>query len=234
MIIPDFLLKAPRDLWVCNEPIKADELELYEDINKRFSKKQIDLSKLRAFRLMHNQSSWIEIGTESRVNLGYITQLIDPQSYVIDIDLVKDEKGIDILQSYLDDKMKYRFVQGSSFTRKTASIVGDILDTSKVSGVFIDGNHMFDPVCSDFSLYYPFVKSTGYIFFHDIFYTGTEAAKGVEQFLAWLNQYIPVWQVMHNEPLCRFMPRHLNKQIWGGIAIIRMEDIVALSSKNYI
>jgi len=60
------------------------------------------------------------------------------------------------------------FIEGDSHMQETVDAVSNILKEDKVDFLFIDADHTYDGVKSDYTLYKKFVKKGGYIGFHDI------------------------------------------------------------------
>jgi hypothetical protein len=59
-------------------------------------------------------------------------------------------------------------VLANSQNLSTVDVVRNLLDGEKLDLLFIDGDHKYDGVKSDFELYRDFVKPGGVILFHDI------------------------------------------------------------------
>ena len=60
------------------------------------------------------------------------------------------------------------FIEGDSHKQETVDSVSNILKEDKVDFLFIDADHTYEGVKSDYTLYKKFVKIGGYIGFHDI------------------------------------------------------------------
>jgi len=69
-----------------------------------------------------------------------------------------------------DDNIKFVPVVGNS--KHSLESIEDILKSNFISMLFIDGDHSYCGVKSDFDLYYPLVEQNGLIVFHDSSYTG--------------------------------------------------------------
>ena len=178
---------------------------------------------------MKGKTSWLEIGTETKLNLAYMSTILSEDALVIDIDIAKNEEGTKKLKDFAAFQLHQ--IINSSNNVDTVRATQKILNNKKIDGIFIDGNHMYEFVFNDFVYYNKFVKDNGYIFFHDIFYTGNQKSKGVFQCLDYINRWIPVYQVYGNAPVSRFKPMPNNDIIWGGVAIIRMKDLLAYKYK---
>ena len=226
------IFQAPLDIFgVCNEPVTQTEKRLITSIHKEFNKAPaIDTSKIRAFRLMKGKRRWMEIGTESKANLAYMTHILDDPNLIIDIDIHNNEEGKKRLYD-LSDNLNYHFLEGSSSDAIIKNRIDKILSGIKLDGLFIDGNHMFNYVFNDFASYYKYLSSDGFIFFHDIYFIGHSKSKGVAQFLSWLSTILPVYQISGDRAASLYMPHYSPETVWGGIAIVTMKDILALEKK---
>jgi cephalosporin hydroxylase len=72
------------------------------------------------------------------------------------------------LQFFSRPHQRLTFLEGSSYAPDTISRVRDYMGGEKLDLLFIDGDHTFQGVASDFKLYRHFVKDGGVIVFHDI------------------------------------------------------------------
>lgn len=114
----------------------------------------------------HYWSSLIE-GIKISVDIPYDMNIkgggIDPwppglTSKVFDVRLSKWESHFDSVYS----------VVGYSYMDKTIEVVKKILDGKKVSFLYIDAEHTYNAVKTDYEKYREFVEPGGYIGFHDI------------------------------------------------------------------
>src|SRR5438105_11708592 len=75
--------------------------------------------------------------------------------------------GVDIEYTKARDHGTFVFV-GDSHDARTLLRVTEFLDGRKVDVLFIDGDHEFEGVVKDFSMYSQLVRSGGLVCFHDI------------------------------------------------------------------
>lgn len=82
------------------------------------------------------------------------------------------------------DFSDFTFIEGDSFDYETAARAKDY---GPYDFLFIDGDHTYNGVTTDFNLYYPLVRPGGIIGFHD---TNSRGIQGVEvdQFLKELDE----------------------------------------------
>ena len=73
----------------------------------------------------------------------------------------------------LDDNKSY-FVHGYSYNPKTVLTVREVLGEDKVDMLFIDGDHSYGSIMTDFLLYKDVVKSGGIVVFHDYLLPGVK------------------------------------------------------------
>lgn len=67
-----------------------------------------------------------------------------------------------------ENKCKLYLVSASSLFAKTLESVKDILKDRSVDFLFIDGDHRYEAIKSDFNMYSPLVRRGGVVAFHDI------------------------------------------------------------------
>jgi cephalosporin hydroxylase len=65
-------------------------------------------------------------------------------------------------------KCRLFLIPDSSLKQTTLSKVKSVLDDTKLDFLFIDGDHRYEAIKSDYEMYSPLVRSGGIIGFHDI------------------------------------------------------------------
>ncbi len=73
-------------------------------------------------------------------------------------------------------------IRANSHDKKTLGTVKEILNGEKVDFLFIDGDHSYEGVKTDFEMYSPLVKKGGIVAFHDIAPGPEENVGGVPRF----------------------------------------------------
>lgn len=93
-----------------------------------------------------------------------------PNTKVISIDIgnpVSPEIAINNVNSYNLSNNFYRYIHGNSKEYSTINNLSEILVGEKIDILFIDGDHSYNGVLSDFYEYKNFVNSNGFIVFDD-------------------------------------------------------------------
>jgi cephalosporin hydroxylase len=95
-------------------------------------------------------------------------------------------------------------IMGSSIDTEIINTVNNILKDKQVDFLFIDGNHEYEYIKSDFENYSKFVRPGGYIGFHDIFgqyrgYWGELIAKEPENCIEFVDIFTDVNDDRHFE-----------------------------------
>jgi predicted O-methyltransferase YrrM len=117
----------------------------------------------------------LEIGTAAGGLFYCMSQLADPTALMISI----DEKGLpygggqtkaecELYRSFGPASQRFEFIRSRSFHHRTMQALEKILDGRKLDLLFIDADHSYGAVRSDFELYRGFVADDGLIAFHDI------------------------------------------------------------------
>lgn len=115
-------------------------------------------------------------------------------------------------------------ILGDSTDPKSVEAVKQILGNSLVSWLYIDGNHDYDYVKSDFEKYEKFVRPGGFIGFHDYVHFTPGSVKVVKEIMKkWPNTKL--WEFKYdknNKPLDDLIPltQHINEQ--KGLAIVQL------------
>ena len=117
----------------------------------------------------------LEIGTAAGGLFYCLSQVADPAALMISI----DAKGLpygggqtsaecDLFKSFGPVSQRFEFIRSRSFHHATLGALAKILDGRKIDVMFIDADHSYGAVRSDFELYRRFVADDGLIAFHDI------------------------------------------------------------------
>ena len=107
-----------------------------------------------------------EIGTFRCGNLFLLSNTICSIHKIIAVDMLFRNKGL--FNSLRNKVTDITFIEGFSTSTRTVKNVGKALGNSKFDFLFIDGDHSYDGVKSDFLNYRKFVKNGGLVAFHDI------------------------------------------------------------------
>ena len=124
----------------------------------------------------HNPKIVVEIGTKKGGSFFIWARFLKPK-HLISIDLPGGihgggfpQKKIPFMKYFVsDDKnAKVSIILGDSHNSETLEKLKKVLNGEKIDFLFIDGDHRYDGVKSDFEMYKSLVKSGGLIGFHDI------------------------------------------------------------------
>jgi predicted O-methyltransferase YrrM len=229
--VSSLLHKIPADLGTCMPAPSDKEAEDIVSVRRRYCKTKMknaaEIDKVRAFRLLRGAKRYLEIGTFDKYNLAYVSSLCDPAALLVDLDIEDNPEAEAMLRAELQDAQTYVKILGDSSKDATLQAVLDQAGTDPFDAVFIDANHMAPYAMSDFAMYGELVSPTGYVFFHDIKFEGHKN-NGVADALDVLQRFVPVYEVVNNEPVTHWhRPLSKRKTFWGGVAIIRGEDLHA-------
>lgn len=117
----------------------------------------------------------LEIGTAQGGSLFLFSKLADPNAMIISIDLPQgdfgggyDEYKSDFYRSFATGNQRMHLFRADSHSEETLKKVKDVLGERKIDFMFIDGDHTYNGVKTDFYLYSSLVSTTGLIGLHDI------------------------------------------------------------------
>jgi predicted O-methyltransferase YrrM len=158
----------------------------------------------------------MEIGTYAGGTLFFLTRLASPDATIISIDLPGGRFGGGygtlrkwIYQRFARERQRLHLFQGDSHASEMLNRVKEVLGGQPLDYLFIDGDHTYDGVRSDFEMYGPLVRSGGVIALHDIAEHPPETGCEVSRF----------W--------CEIKHRYRHREIiadqhqgWAGIGII--------------
>lgn len=123
------------------------------------------LNKLELIKPLH---TIVEIGAGNGGSSNLWTKLVDKGDTVISIDINGDLNRIN--WDYKNSNRNIKFIVGDSMDDKTVDIFSAELGNKKIDFLFIDGDHSYNGVSSDFKKYSPFVRNGGIVGFHDLDY----------------------------------------------------------------
>src|SRR5438876_6106744 len=117
----------------------------------------------------------LEIGTSHGGSLYLFCMTASPEASIISVDLRGGDYGggysrlrIPLYKSFAKGKQEIHLINGNSHEDSTLRNVKDILKGRPVDFLFIDGDHTYTGVKSDFEFYSQLVRGGGIIALHDI------------------------------------------------------------------
>jgi predicted O-methyltransferase YrrM len=117
----------------------------------------------------------LEIGTANGGTLFLFAQVAAKTAHVISVDLPHGEFGggypprnIPLYKAFRQKGQRFNLVRGDSHSPQTFERVARLLGGEQLDLLFIDGDHTYEGVKSDFETYSPLVRPGGLIGFHDI------------------------------------------------------------------
>lgn len=134
-----------------------------------------EITKLLRLLAQHKPKFILEIGTAGGGTLFLFARASSPDAIIISIDLPGGrfsggypESRKHLYESFAMHKQKIHLVREDSHAPATFNIIKKILEGRKLDFLFIDGDHMYNGVKTDFEMYGKLVRKGGIIVFHDI------------------------------------------------------------------
>lgn len=146
-------------------------------LNINFTPLQVDYEIKSLLEIINKESPKIilEIGTASGGTIFLFIQIASNNTEFISIDMPFGKFGggylrshIPLFKLFVNNKQNLHLIRGDSQNQETLNKLSEILQHKKIDFLFIDGDHTYEGVKSDFNLYKNFVKPGGIIAFHDI------------------------------------------------------------------
>ncbi|GAH15457.1 unnamed protein product, partial [marine sediment metagenome] len=166
-----------------------------------------------------------EIGTNRGGMFYLLCSISSPNGIKISLDLphsifgnndfVVEARNAQINKTFKEAK----FINGDSRKKESKDQVKNILQGEKLDLLFIDGDHRYDSVSSDWEMYKDLVKDNGFIVFHDINDSERARAKKCEVGIFWKD--LKGTKIEFNE-----------KKYWAGIGIIINNEKMMKKDKN--
>lgn len=110
--------------------------------------------------------NYLEIGCFAGASACLMAQRPKTNIYSIDLgDPIPKEVVFENIQKFNPHDNRFEYIQGNSHSTETKSYVKNLGIQFDI--LFIDGDHSFNGVIKDFMMYYPLVKTGGYLVFDD-------------------------------------------------------------------
>jgi predicted O-methyltransferase YrrM len=145
----------------------------------------------------------LEIGTYRGGSLWAWCRVASPNAAIISVDLPGgafgggyDETEIGRLQAYARPSQELHLIRADSHSPDTLAEVTRLLAGRPVDFAFIDGDHTYEGVQADFSMYSRLVRPGGLIALHDIVPGPDDAVGGVPRFWAELKRVADVQEIV--------------------------------------
>ena len=178
-----------------------------------------EIEALMALLAEEKPRTVLEIGTALGGTLFLYTRVAAPDALLITVDLAdatrRQFEGGDykpnapLYRAMARARQKVVFLAGDSHDPTTLDRVKAQLGGRPVDFLFIDGDHSYDGVRSDYEMYAPLVRNGGLVAFHDIVEGRPEWVGGVPQ----------LWHEIKNDSATEFVKDH--GQGGYGIGVLR-------------
>jgi cephalosporin hydroxylase len=123
-------------------------------------------------------STVLEIGTANGGTLFVLTRVAASDATIVSLDLPGgdwgggySEKRIPLYEAFALPGQRLHLLREDSHKREALEHVKQAFAGRTIDFLFVDGDHSYEGVRSDFDMYAPLVTPGGYVAFHDIAYT---------------------------------------------------------------
>jgi predicted O-methyltransferase YrrM len=217
---------VPDALCPAADPATEEELAIADGIRSRFlfpgDAKPYMVDIVRAMRLLRGKRRYVEVGTYDRGCLAYVSTLLARGALLVDVDIEPRPEHTEKLQRFLQAEQRLVTVVGDSSSQAVLHEVRAALGDEGADAVFIDGNHSAESAWADYANFLNVLAPGGLMFFHDVYWRGTEESFGVSAAMEWIDRVHPVYVVFIDHPLHRFFPSlRKGDEVWGGVGIIK-------------
>ena len=142
---------------------------------RRHDAKQKLLEFAELLSLVDKPSVVVEIGTLRGGTLWAWTRVAAPDALIVSIDLPGGSFGggyleadMDRLRAYARANQQVELLRADSHSPQTLNRLESLLAGREIDVLFIDGDHSYEGVGTDYNLYSPLVKQSGMVVFHDV------------------------------------------------------------------
>ena len=148
-------------------------------------------------------STVLEIGNRNGGNLCLFARFLDRNGMLIGID-PEEITPLDVpLISSIVLPVTFKFIKGRSQDYTIFDQIIHLVENRGIDILFIDGDHTYEAVKSDYEMYAPLVNHPGLIIFHDI--GGFESSNPDWPANFWfkeLRKHKPYIEIVSNPPIC--------------------------------
>jgi predicted O-methyltransferase YrrM len=157
----------------------------------RLDPSQIASEILQLLKLLRSNppKTVLEIGTYRGGTFFLFSRVAAPDAILISLDLPPSRSGLGypswrrgLFRSFAKAQQKIELVLADSHQTVTVTRIQQLLGGRQLDFLFIDGDHSYEGVKSDYEMYSPLVRNGGLIAFHDIVPRAPERACGVPRF----------------------------------------------------
>jgi predicted O-methyltransferase YrrM len=225
---PNLLAHLQEHGWCLDVPIDFDAL--VSQAIEVFAAIQNPRELREFFTLLHGlrPEVVVEIGTARGGVLYGLSQLASAKALLVSIDLPggrncggQTETERQLFASFGPRTQEFHFIPGNSMALTTKRTLQELLGGRKVDVLFIDGDHSYGAVRSDFEMYRELVSDRGMIALHDICMIPEEWGPGGEVGVFWteLTRKYQTRAIIDPNGVCR--PKRPSGTEWSwGIGIV--------------
>ena len=113
-------------------------------------------------------STICEIGAAGGGTTFLLAHAAPKDAVIITVDLIFSERRMAALKQFARGEQKIFCLEKDSHQIETVRAVSDCLPEGKLDVLYLDGDHSYEGIKTDFELFTPLVKPGGMIVFHDI------------------------------------------------------------------
>lgn len=157
-------------------------------LGRNFQVKEEILQLLQLVSKIHPKRL-LEIGTAAGGTLYLFTKIATPDALIISVDLPGGQYGggypasrVPFYMSFAKGRQRIELLRADSHDLQSLEHVRRVLGGEMIDFLFIDGDHSYEGVKKDFTLYSPLVRPGGMIAFHDIVPQSPDPSYGVSRF----------------------------------------------------
>ncbi len=161
--------------WLRDAPIDLDALVAKSQDAFLAVQNPIELRSFLEIVSARRPKVVIEIGTASGGHFYCLSQVADPSALLVSIDFVGGNYGrsqtnteCKLYGTFGPPGQRFEFIRQSSLYRSTLMSLQEKLGDRKIDLLYLDGDHSYAGIKSDYEMYEPLVAKDGMVAFHDI------------------------------------------------------------------
>jgi predicted O-methyltransferase YrrM len=177
--------KALRELgWLQDLPLDLDALVAKSQKIFLAVQNPVELRSFLELLYERRPKVIVEIGTASGGHLYCLSQVADPSGMLVSVDFPGGNYGrsqtnieCKLYSTFGPPGQRIEFIRQSSLLRGTLTMLKETLGGREIELLYLDGDHTYAGVKSDYVMYEPLVAKDGIIGFHDMLEIPKEASE---------------------------------------------------------
>lgn len=176
---------------------------------------------VRAFRLVQQANSYMEVGSRDKGHLAWIATNMRSGSTIADVDEIQFADNERLFHERFQATHKLVRVVSPPADAETPGRITNLMPDMRFDLIFANFATYYNDALTEYLTYLRFVAPGGFLIVNDAYWEGDGTRKGKCQALSMIAAKTPIYCVHMDEPLHLFTPSEQVGGEWGTLAIIQ-------------